>query len=395
MSSSNEVAMQESGMFSCSYCGREYPIETREFRCSCGGAFRLHWTPKPIHPSALRGREPSIWRYREGLPIDEEGNIVSMGEGFTPLIPFPYRDFKGISLKLDYLCPTGSFKDRGVSVFVSKMKELGISQYLGESSGNAGASLAAYTTRAGIECRMFCPATISEGKLIQMKAYGAQVTKIPGSRADTTVAVQQEAKRCYEESKSSYYSPQTWNPFFLEGIKTLSFEISEQLGWDVPDAVICPVGYGTTYLGLYRGFTELLEQGIVEKHPRLIGIQAEAIAPIYEAFSRKAVEVDEVPRNETMAEGIACVRPNRGKEILEIAGVTEGCFEIVSEGEIIEGWRELNRQGIYVEPTSAVVVRAMDRLKHRGLLEKGENIVLILTGSGLKATEKLGGYVNA
>ena len=219
-----------------------------------------------------------------------------------------------------------------------------------------------------------------------MKAYGAQVTKIPGSRADTTVAVQQEAKRCCEESRSSYYSPQTWNPFFLEGIKTLSFEISEQLGWDVPDAVICPVGYGTTYLGLYRGFAELLEQGIVEKHPRLIGIQAEAIAPIYEAFSRKAVEVDEVSRKETMAEGIACVRPNRGKEILEIARVTEGCFEIVSEGEIIEGWRELNRQGIYVEPTSAVVVRAIDRLKHRGLLERGENIVLILTGSGLKST---------
>jgi threonine synthase len=290
-----------------------------------------------------------------------------MEEGFTPLIPFSYKDFRGISLKLDYLCPTGSFKDRGVSVLVSKTKELGISEYLGESSGNAGASLAAYTARAGIECRMYCPATTSEGKLVQMKAYGAQVTKIPGTRADTTAAVQEEAKRCSEGATGCYYSPQTWNPFFLEGLKTLGFEICEQLGWKAPD----------------------------EKHPRLIGIQAEAIAPIYEAFSRKAVEVDEVPRNETMAEGIACVRPNRGKEILEIARVTEGCFEIVSEKEIIEGWRELNRQGIYVEPTSAVVVKAIDRLAQKGLVNPRERIVLILTGSGLKATEKLGGYVNA
>ena len=389
------MAMQDTGLFSCSHCGREYPVETRDFRCTCGGAFRLHWTPRAIHPSAIRGREPSIWRYREALPIVEEGNIVSMGEGFTPLIPFPYRDFKGISLKLDYLCPTGSFKDRGGSVFVSKMKELGISRYLGESSGNAGASLAAYTARAGIECRMYCPATTSGGKLVQMKAYGAQVTKIPGSRADTSAAVQEEAKRCSEEATGCYYSPQTWNPFFFEGMKTLGFEICEQLDWKAPDAIICPVGYGTTYLGLYQGFNELLEQGIVKSLPRLIGIQAEAIPPIYEAFTRNAVEVDEVSRKETMAEGIACVRPNRGREILEIARLTEGCFEIVSEKEIIEGWRELNRQGIYVEPTSAVVVRAMDRLKHRGLLERGENIVLILTGSGLKATEKLGGYVNA
>lgn len=388
--------MKDKARFLCSLCGKEYPIETREFRCNCGGAFKLNWIPQPIPISSLIHRNTSIWRYREALPIVEDKNIVSMGEGFTPLIPFPYKDFKRISLKLDYLCPTGSFKDRGVSVLISKLKELGISQCLGDSSGNAGASIAAYTVRAGIKCRIFCPATTSEGKLIQMRAYGAQVTKIPGSRADAAMAVQEEAKRCYDEdAEKCYYAPQTWNPYFLEGVKTLGFEICEQLGWKVPDTIICPTGYGTTYMGLYQGFKELLEQGIVNKLPRLIGIQAEVISPIFQAFSRKAMEVDEVPQEKTMAEGIACARPTRGREILEVARLTGGFFEIVSEKEILEGWKELNRQGIYVEPTSAVVVKALGRLALKSLLDHRENIVLILTSSGLKATEKLSGYVNA
>jgi threonine synthase len=379
--------MEDTIRFLCSVCSREYPIETHLFRCECGAAFKLNWTSKPISIFSLQERGTSIWRYRESLPIMEDRNIVSLGEGFTPLIPFSYGDFKNVLVKIDYLCPTGSFKDRGSSVLISKLKELGISSFVEDSSGNAGASIAAYAAKAGMECRIFCPADISEAKLVQIRAFGAQLTKIPGSRAETAAAIQEEAKKFY-------YASHNWNPFFLEGIKTIAFEICEQLGWKVPDAILCPTGYGSIYLSLYHGFKELIDQGIVNQVPRLIGIQSETISPLYQAFSRKAREVDEVPSKTTLAEGIACVKPIRGKEILEIAQLTEGCFEVVSEKEIIDGWKDLARRGIYVEPTSAVVIKAIDRLSGKGLLNRRDRIVLILTGIGLKATETLGEYIN-
>jgi len=380
--------MSDTITFGCAACGRQYPIETLDFHCQCGGAFQVNFASRPMPVSSLREREASIWRYRECLPIVEDRNIVSMGEGFTPLIPFSYRDFERVLAKLDYLCPTGSFKDRGSSVLISKLKELGVSQCMDDSSGNAGASIAAYTARAGMECRIYCPADASEGKLVQIRACGARLIKVPGSRAETMAAIQEDAKKLY-------YASHNWNPLFFEGLKTLAFEVCEQLDWKVPDAILCPVGYGGIYLGLYRGFEELNRQGIVNGFPRLIGVQVEAVSPIYQAFSRRTNEVTEVSPGITLAEGIACVRPIRGKEILEIARLTRGGFEIVSEREILEGWKELNRQGIYVEPTSAVVMKAVDALAEKSLLDRGETIVLILTGTGLKATDKLARYVNA
>jgi threonine synthase len=379
--------MEDSIRFSCALCQREYPVETRDFRCQCGGPFDLKWTANPISISSLQERGRSIWRYRESIPIAEDGNIVSLHEGFTPLLPFSLGDFKKILLKLDYLCPTGSYKDRGTSVLISKLKELGVTSCIADSSGNAGASIAAYAARAGIRCKIYCPAHTSEGKLVQIRAYGAHLVKVPGTRADTAAAVQEEAERVY-------YASHNWNPFFSEGIKTMAFEICEQLGWKVPDAVLCPTGYSGIYIGLYYGFKELAERGIIDTIPRLIGIQSEEVSPIYQAFTRKTREVEEVPSRATLAEGIACVKPVRGKKILEIAQETGGGFEVVSEEEILEGWRDLARNGIYVEPTSAVVVRALDRLRQKGLLNSHESIVLILTGIGLKATDTLGKYVS-
>ena len=380
--------MEERMRFSCSLCNREYPLDTRDFRCQCGGAFDLDWTPEPFPISSLQGREMSVWRYRESIPILHDENIVSLHEGFTPLLPFSYGEFKKILLKLDYLCPTGSYKDRGSSILISKLKELGVTSCIADSSGNAGASIAAYSARAGIQCKIYCPAYTSEGKLVQIRAYGAQLVRVPGTRADTAEAVQEEAKKVY-------YASHNWNPFFSAGVKTMAFEICEQMGWNVPDAVLCPTGYSGIYIGLYDGFKELVRHGVIDKIPRLIGIQSEAVSPIYQAFSRKAGEVAEVPSRTTLAEGIACVHPVRGKRILEIAQETRGCFEIVSEKEIMEGWKELARRGIYVEPTSAVVVRAIDRLQQKALLNSQESIVLILTGIGLKATETLSKYVSA
>ena len=371
--------------FLCSHCHREYPVETSDFCCQCGGPFDLNWIPRPFPVSSLQGRGTSIWRYRESLPIEKDENIVSLGEGSTPLIPFLYGDFNRIFLKLDYLCPTGSYKDRGTTVLISKLKELGVTHVVADSSGNAGSSIAAYAGRAGIQCKIYCPADTSEGKLIQIKAYGAKLVKVPGPRADTAAAVQEEAGK-------TYYASHNYNPFFLEGIKTMAFEVCEQLGWTIPDAVLCPAGYGGIYLGLYQGFKELVDRRVIFKIPKLIGIQSEVVSPIYRAFYRKAMEVEEVPARKTLAEGIACVKPVRGDKILKIAQETGGCFEVVSEKEILEGWKELARQGIYVEPTSAVVVRAVTHLLQKGLLDSRDCVVLILTGIGLKATETLGKY---
>ena len=213
---------------------------------------------------------------------------------------------------------------------ISKLKEMGITKVVADSSGNAGSSIAGYAAQAGIKCKIYCPAHVSEGKLVQMRAYGAQLVKVQGSRADTALAVQKEAKKVY-------YASHNWSPFFREGMKTLAFEICEQLAWKVPDAVLCPTGYSGIYLGLYRGFRELVDQGIIKRIPKMVGIQSKVIPPIYQAFWRGADEVDEVPSLETLAEGIACTKPVRGKEILGIARSTGGCFEVVSEREIMEG----------------------------------------------------------
>lgn len=372
--------------FRCSLCQKEYPVETREFRCSCGGPFDLAWVPGGLSLSSLRDREPTLWRYREWIPVLEDDCIVSLREGFTPLIRYSSKGFRRLFLKLDYLCPTGSYKDRGASVLVSKLKEFGIRRCVADSSGNAGAAIAAYAARAKIECTVYCPAHTSEGKLVQIKAYGANLVKVPGTRADTAKAVQEETKRLY-------YASHNWNPFFLAGMKTLAFELSEQMGWQVPDAVLCPVGYGGIYLGLFLGFKDLLNHGIIRKVPRLFGVQSEAVSPVYQAFMRKANDVAAVPSRETLAEGIACVQPIRGRALLEIARETGGGFEIVSEEEIIEGWKALAHNGIYVEPTSAVVMRAIEGLKGKGTVSPNEFIVLILTGLGLKATDALAHFL--
>ena len=372
--------------FSCSLCGKQYPVETREFRCGCGGPFELSRVPEPFSISSLqeRGRPSGGIENRFQSWMSE--NIVSLGEGFTPLIPFSYGEFKKILLKLDYLCPTGSYKDRGSTVLISKLKELGITRCIADSSGNAGSSIAAYAARAGIECKIYCPAYTSEGKLVQIKAYGARLVKVPGTRADTAAAVQEEAKK-------SITPPIIGTPFSQRASRHWPLKsVSRWAGTSLTPSYALQATAAFTSASI-RASRNSSDHGRIDKIPRLIGIQSEAVSPVYQAFYRKSKEVEEVPSGTTLAEGIACVKPVRGKKILEIARLTDGCFEIVSEKEIIEGWKDLARQGIYVEPTSAVVIKALDRLSRKGLLNSQESIVLILTGIGLKATDTLGKYV--
>ncbi len=223
--------------------------------------------------------------------------------------------------------PTGSYKDRGASVLVSKIKELGIKEVVEDSSGNAGCAIAAYCARAKIKCEIFVPQDTSPAKLAQIQAYGAKLRLIPGSRKDTAQATLKTAEKIY-------YASHSWNPFFFQGTKTLAFEICEQLDWQSPEVVILPVGNGTLLLGCFLGFKDLQQAGIIDKLPRLIGIQAANCAPLYLARREESTDIPFIMEKETLAEGIAIAAPVRGKQILQVIEETAGDIMVVAEEEI-------------------------------------------------------------
>jgi len=330
----------------------------------------------------IQQRPPELWRYAEALPSFR--TPVSLGESMTPLIPCEHRG-RTIWLKCDYLLPTGSYKDRGAAILMSHLRAIGIRRAVEDSSGNAGASLAAYAARAQIELGVFCPASASPGKLAQIALYGAKLHKIEGPRQQTTEALAQHIA-----ASGDFYASHLWHPYFLEGIKTMAFEIAEQNGWQAPAVVICPVGAGSILLGLYKGFAELRQAGIIARVPRLFAAQAANICPVYQAFERQATDVPPVAAAQpTLAEGIALPCPVRGPLVLHALRESGGGVAAVSEREILQGLAILGRKGICVEPTSAVVVKALEHLEEAGVVQPEEQTVLVLSGFGLKATAVL------
>ena len=360
--------------------------------------------PRPTVKLVQAAEDISLWRYREALPIPDDADIVTLGEGMTPLIPLDTAGDSGHYVKLDYLCPTGSYKDRGASVLLTHLKALGVKNVVEDSSGNAGAAIAAYSARAGMRCTIYCPASTSKGKLAQIAAYGAALELVEGNRMATTGAVKDAAK-------DTCYASHNWHPFFLEGTKTLAFEIVEQLDGDAPAHVICPVGFGSIYLGLFIGFRELREAGVIKRIPRLLGVQSAACCPIYNAYrdmeqgegqalapqnsARRDEGQGSALRNKgivsrmaqtgpTLAEGITAELPIRGQMILEAIRYTNGAFTAVDDADIQAGLETLAARGIYVEPTSAVVIKGYEKFRATGIIGAGEATVSILTGIGLK-----------
>jgi threonine synthase len=327
-----------------------------------------------------------MWRYREALAI--AGEPVSLGEPMTPLIAIEHEG-RSIELKCDYLLPSGSYKDRGAAVLMTHLRAIGIRRAVEDSSGNAAASLAAYAARAGIQLTVFCPASASPGKLAQVRLHGAELRLIEGPRPRAT-----EALEAHVAASGEFYASHLWHPFFQEGIKTLAFEIAEQRGWRVPHAVVCPVGAGSILLGLWVGFGELWRAGLIERMPRLFAVQAERICPVYLAHGRGADDVDPAAPQPTLAEGIALPRPVRGREVLRAIRETGGDVARVTEDEILRGLLALGRHGVGVEPTSAVVLPALEQLRDAGSIRDDEDVVLILSGAALKAGALLSDIVN-
>ena len=364
--------------YECPKCSKTYEISPLRYRCDCGNALTFaresHICPNPQVPGAM-----SLWRYRETLPIDAATGIVTLGEGMTPLVPLD-ANIPEHFVKLDYLCPTGSYKDRGASVLLTHLKALGVETVVEDSSGNAGAAIAAYSARAGIRCTIYCPESTSQGKLKQISAYGAELKLVPGNRMATTEAVKLVAE-------TTCYASHNWHPFFLEGTKTLAYEIVEQLGWRAPTHAICPVGFGSVYLGLFIGFQELQAQGMIVNTPRLLGVQSDVCRPIYNAYINKTESITKMAQaGKTLAEGITAELPIRGEMILEAIDATNGAFTTVNDTDIKTGLAMLAGKGIYVEPTSAVVVKGYQKFQEAGIINTGDLVVSILTGIGLKAS---------
>jgi threonine synthase len=330
---------------------------------------------------SLPGRAPSIWRYREALGIEAGTEVVSLGEGMTPLLGRRFER-QDVLLKVDYLCPTGSYKDRGASVMVSKLKEWRVPRIIEDSSGNAGASIAAYAAMAGIAADIYVPASTSAGKAAQISMYGANVVKAPGTREDTARAAWEAAKRCF-------YASHNWSPHFLAGMKTAAYEIAEQMDWQVPEWVVAPAGGGGLLVGLYLGFTELLRAGFTKTVPRLVAVQAAACDPIYRAWAGGEDDVQAVQKADTAAEGISVAKPVRGRTILEALRDSGGYAATVTEEEVWDTLQLLGGSGLYVEPTAAAAPAAFLRLRRQGAIPAGATVVVMLTGSGLKATDKI------
>ncbi len=362
--------------FICTQCHATYPPDIREWRCPCGGLFDLADRP-PFDPASIDATRPGLWRYRALLPLDPAWQPVTLGEGDTPLLQ---ADWQGQTLlfKLESLQPTGSFKDRGFALLTTALRGLGIRRVVEDSSGNAGASLAAYAARAGIACEICVPDTAAGPKLIQMAAHGAEVIQIKGKREYAALAAWAAA------AHGAYYASHVYNPFFLAGIETLAYELWEQMGHSAPAALVLPAGNGTLFLGIYNGFCRLLQAGLIPRLPRFFAVQAAACPPIYDAFCSGAEEVKPVNPAPTIACGIAVGQPARGHQVLAAVRATAGRVVQVTDEEVLRAHSRLARQGFYVEETSAAAVAALNGLQE-ALPQPNEGPVVVpLTGHGLK-----------
>ncbi|GHS94229.1 threonine synthase [Synergistales bacterium] len=344
----------------CPRCGAEFDEDAPEngllWRCVCGSPLSFARSPRAIEKR------------------------VTMGEGNTPLLEM---DIDGCSawFKLDYLCPTGSYKDRGMAALVSRLKERGVKRVVEDSSGNAGASMAAYCAIAGIACDVYVPSYTSVGKCVQIESYGANLVRVEGSREDTTRAAE-------KSGEESYYASHNWNPWFLNGIGTWFDEAFETL--PTVQNIVVPVGQGSIALGAYLAMTKLKREGRLSKYARIFAVQSENCAPLALAFSKGLDTPVKIEKKDTAAEGIASSEPVRGSEVLAAVRQSRGCFVTVSEDEIWNAFDDMAKHGIYIEPTSAAAVAGWRRLLWSHDLDR--DTVVYLSGIGLKATDKISHY---
>ncbi|MGQ3328422.1 threonine synthase [Halorubrum sp. FL23] len=392
----------------CPECGATV---SDRWRCECGAPLEFADPPAPEGPPPgpdeampgpggsgrdAIGARSGLWAFDAFLAVgDDPADRVTLGEGMTPLVDAersgddPSAGGWDAAFKLEYVFPTGSFKDRGATTTLTRARELGVERVVEDSSGNAGAAIATYAARAGIDAAVYVPADVKESKLRAIRRAGAEPVQIEGSRADVTAACVaalgegDEGRRNGGAADAAWYASHAWNPAFFEGTATVAYEIAAQRGWEAPDAVVTPLGHGTLFLGAYRGFRRLERAGWIDEVPRLFGAQAAGAAPIVRAL-HGADAADPEGKVNAAADGIQIAEPVRKREILDAVADTDGDALAVTQTAAERELERLHAAGFYTEPTCAVAPAALRELRGRGALSPDDDVVVPLTGSGLK-----------
>lgn len=370
----------------CIECHKKYPETEVIYTCTCGGLLDVIYDYNDINLTKKDLKGPlSVWKYRALLPISREP--VSLKEGGTPLyrIDRLAKDagLKEVYVKHEGMNPTGSFKDRGMTVGVTKALELGMKTVACASTGNTSASLAVYGARAGIPAVVLLPSgKVALGKLAQALMHGAKVLSIRGNFDDALKLVRDLCDR------EGFYLLNSVNPYRLEGQKTIAFEIADQLGWQAPDRLVLPVGNAGNITAIYKGFKELKSLGLIENIPKMTGIQAEGACPIVRAIKNDAPEIVPESKPETVATAIRIGNPVNAIKALNAIRESGGTAETVSDDEIIAAQHELAYlEGIGVEPASASSIAGLRKLVELGVIDRDEKVVCVTTGHLLKDSE--------
>jgi threonine synthase len=378
----------------CPRCSTEFELAHLLNLCACGSPllvrYDLEEANKKLIRSSLAGRVASLWRYRELLPLQDDANLVSLGEGFTPLLNARTLSselrLRQLWIKDEAQNPTGSFKDRGLSVAISRAKELGVTKAAIPSAGNAGGSFAAYAARAGIEAHVFMPRDTPVANQIEARQYGARVTLVDGLINDCgrVIAERKVAESWFDLSTLK-------EPYRVEGKKTMGYEIAEQLGWRLPDVIIYPTGGGTGLIGMWKAFSELEALGWIDRgRPRMVSVQASGCAPIVKAFDKKRTSADPWENAHTIASGLRVPQAVADFLMLEVIRESNGTALSVSDEAMLEEIPRVGRaEGVFFCPEGAACMAALRRLLASGWISSSDEVLLFNTASGLKYVDVL------
>ena len=382
--------MAEIVHFECARCGEKIaPAGPQNLCPKCQGPLYVRYDiqkiGKTFRPESLVGREPTMWRYREVLPDAEP---VTLGEGMTPMLPS--RKYPNAFIKDEGLNPTGAFKARGMSAAITMVRHYGIKKVAVPSAGNAAGALAAYAARAGVEAYIFMPKDVPIANRMECEAYGAKVTLLDGLISDCgrIVAERKQAEGWFEVSTLK-------EPFRIEGKKTMGYEIAEQFGWELPEAVIYPTGGGVGLIGMWKAFDEMEEMGwIGAKRPKMVSVQSTGCAPIVKAFDEGRPTSEAWQNAETLASGLRVPKALGDFIVLDAVRKSGGAAVGVSDQEIMECFSEWAREeGVFAAPEGAASLAAYKKLRKAGLLKESERVVMFNTGSGMKYFEAVAEYL--
>jgi len=377
----------------CGLCGLQYEAQRLHNLCTACGKpllvrYDLERAKMTLRKESLAARRPDLWRYREVLPVEEDDNIISLGEGWTPLLRAKRLSrrvgIQDLFIKDESQNPTQSFKARGMATAVSMAKELGVKKLAVPSAGNAAGALAAYAARAGLKAYIFMPRDTPRANVVECEQTGAHVTLMDGLITDCGAEV---ARR---KEKEGWFDVSTLKePYRVEGKKTLGYELAEQMEWRLPDVIIYPTGGGTGLIGMWKAFDEMQRMGwIGPKRPRMVTVQAEGCAPIVRAFEEGNRFADEFPNAETTASGLRVPKAIGDFLILDALRASGGTAIAVSDEELIAATREIGAtEGVFCAPEGAACLPALKKLLESGEIHKHECVVMFNTGSGVKYME--------